>query len=337
MRRFMAKIRGLSRPALSLAVLLTVIAWPRGAAAQFIASVSQSPFVIAVVPVVNNGAVGGISIDAKGVLSNSKIDQTGTLRDLRRKAMKPLSADVNRASRLRKISLRRLEAALRDCQKKGTPVPEEIQFLAGMQRIRHVFVYPQQRDVVLAGYAEGWKVDDRGAVVGRTTGRPVSRLSDFIVALRSLNAAEDNGGIECSIDPTPEGLRRLQRWTRAPRRASPSVVASLEAALGPQTIRVSGVSPTTRFARVMVAADYQMKRLAMGLEPAPLDDLPSFLTLVTRSGKSLTNMAPRWWLATRYEPLLRDSDGLAWEIRGPGLRAMTEDGFLTDGGTIVAA
>ncbi len=41
---------------------------------------------------------------------------------------------------------------------------------------------------------------------------------------------------------------------------------------------------------------------------------------------------PRWWLATNYDPLLTDADGLAWELRGPGVKAMTEEDFLLANG-----
>ena len=35
-------------------------------------------------------------------------------------------------------------------------------------------------------------------------------------------------------------------------------------AFGPQTIQLTGVPTDSRFARTMVAADYEMKRVAMG-------------------------------------------------------------------------
>ena len=43
-------------------------------------------------------------------------------------------------------------------------------------------------------------------------------------------------------------------------------------------------------------------------------------------------MMPRWWLAPNYEPLARDAEGLAWELRGPGVQCLTEeDHFDADG------
>ena len=51
-----------------------------------------------------------------------------------------------------------------------------------------------------------------------------------------------------------------------------------------------------------------------------------------RSGRRCNNMMPRWWLAPNYEPLRRDADGLAWELRGQGVQCMTEQEFLNDAG-----
>lgn len=39
-------------------------------------------------------------------------------------------------------------------------------------------------------------------------------------------------------------------------------------------------------------------------------------------------MIPRWWLACNYEPLAKSEDGLAWEVRGPGVKVMTENDAL---------
>ena len=63
---------------------------------------------------------------------------------------------------MRKISLRRLEAAIDKCVKNSQPLPDTIMYLAGLQHIRYVFVYPEQKDIVLVGPGEGWKVDALG-------------------------------------------------------------------------------------------------------------------------------------------------------------------------------
>jgi hypothetical protein len=106
----------------------------------------------------------------------------------------------------------------------------------------------------------------------------------------------------------------------------------MEEAVGLQTISVTGVPATSHFARVIVAADFRMKRLAMNFEPAPVDGLPSFLDMAKSRRGGMQNAMPRWWLAAKYEPLRRDAHGLAWELSGQGVGCMTEQEFLNDAG-----
>jgi hypothetical protein len=270
-------------------------------------------------------AVGGISVDASGMLDTATVDWMGQLSRLRRESLQQIPAELNEAVPLRKVSLRRLEAALEECVKSKKPLPDEIKYLAGLQQVRYVFVYPEQRDIVLVGPGEGWKVDQQGNLVGLTTGRPVMLLDDLLVALRTARQAA-NGGITCSINPTSEGLARYASFSKQfGTRGNPTVFAAgAEKALGPQRITLTNVPPGSHFARVLVAADYRMKRLGMGFEPAPVRGLPSFLQMV----RSTRNMMPRWWLEPNYDPLQRSPDGLAWELRGASVKAMTEEDFL---------
>ena len=43
---------------------------------------------------------------------------------------------------------------------------------------------------------------------------------------------------------------------------------------------------------------------------------------------------PRWWMACNYEPMARSGDRLAWEIRGQGVKALTEDEVVAGDGTV---
>ncbi len=103
--------------------------------------------------------------------------------------------------------------------------------------------------------------------------------------------------------------------------------------MGPQRISVTGVPNDSHFARVLVAADYRMKRIAMNLEASPLRQLPSFLDMMANTRTKVTNMMPRWWLACDYEPMAQTEDGLGWELRGPGVKVMTESDFVAADGS----
>jgi hypothetical protein len=233
-----------------------------------LSGVSVRPFVIGVIPVVGgNGAVGGVTIDAQGAISLADVRNAGAINAARRVAQEGIAGDATRPSKLRKISLRRLDALLAAHASRNQPLPPEVLCHAGLQRIEYLFAYPDRRDVILAGPAGAWGVDD----AGRFFGTAALELVDLVTALRSTDKLLAGEPISCSIDPTPAGLERLARLTRGGRVApAEKLLEQMEHAVGPQTITLTGVSPRTHFAQVLVAADWQMKRLAMGLAALPL-------------------------------------------------------------------
>ena len=209
-------------------------------------------------------------------------------------------------------------------------MPDAIKYLAGLQRVQYVFVYPEQKDIVLVGPGEGWKADAKGNVVGVTTGRPVMLLDDLLVALRTAKTAAQ-GGITCSIDPTPEGLASVGK-TVLPRGVdTATAAATLEKAMGMQRVSVTGVPDTSHFARVLVAADYRMKRIAMALDPSPVRGLPNYLGMA-KPAKAM--VSPRFWLEPKYEAVLCDAQGLAFELCGSSVKAMTEEDYVAASGTV---
>ena len=304
--------------------------------AQSVSNVEVRPFVVGVVPVVGNGAVGGVAIDAKGVIEQAEQHDVVALRDARRAALSGLAADITKPSKLRKISLRRLDTLLAEHISQQKPLPSDLLYLAGLQRVEYVFAYPDSSDVVLAGPAEGWTVDDAGNVVGTNSRAAVLQLIDLIAGLRTTDELLAGELISCSIDPTPAGLKRFARVMRgAPASPSDQLLRQMEQAVGTQTITLTGVSPESHFAQVLVAADWQMKRLAMGLAPSPVDGLTSYLELLKDdSGAKPRTALPRWWIAYGEQPVERDPEGLGWRISRPGIKVLTAAGRLGPDGRI---
>jgi hypothetical protein len=285
-----------------------------------------------------SSAVGGISIDVSGAVGPPSRDGLKLHLAALRKEIKAASDDMVMPVKMRMVSLKALAAACEDAMKnRFGRLPDEVRFLAGLQRIQYVFVDQENNDILIAGPAEGWRIDDRANIVGVTTGRPVLQLDDLLVAFRQVHAARTEG-ISCSIDPTEEGYRNLQKVLDAQRaqgRLNPRALEpAMKKAFGPQIVSIKGVPPTSHFARVLVAADYRMKRIAMKLEKAPVKGLPSYLDLMKTSRGGRGNVNPRWWLACNYEPLLTSEDGLSWELQGPGVKVMTEDDFIAEDGTV---
>ena len=166
------------------------------------------------------GGFGGIEIDADGVITAIPVSRrAATLNKKRREAQAKadLPGDLTETSKMRMVSLVRLEAACRDLIEANKPIPNAFKYLAGLQRIDHVFIFPETDDLVIAGPAEGFAPDASGRIVGATTGRPPLMLDDLVVALR---ASAEGESIGCSIDPDQQRLVKMQDWLR--RNSSPA-------------------------------------------------------------------------------------------------------------------
>ncbi|MGB7344091.1 MAG: DUF1598 domain-containing protein [Pirellulaceae bacterium] len=286
----------------------------------------------------NNGggrAVGGVMIDAAGIVRTATIDEKLDLANVMRGVVDAPEGKLAEAAELRMVSLKKLQAAIVESRKTGDPLPESISFMAGLQRIEYLFVDKENNDIVIAGPAEPWKLMDDGSVVGTKTGGAVLRLEDFAVALQSVEASR-NGGISCSIEPTAEGRQRLaQLMSKIKLRPgqSPAVYEeSMKEAFGLQTISVTGVPQDSRYARTLVAADYEMKRLAMALAQSPVTQLPSYLQMA-KNGRQNASQNPRWWMACNYDAMTRSEDKTAWKLTGQGVKTLTEQDVIENDGT----
>ena len=301
------RCRGIGRWSLGLlAVAALFIGAPTAAVAQYSAA--------------------GVAVDADGVLRTKVFsDPSGQVMKERISSAKAtLDPKVTAFSKLRKISLNRLEKAILDHE--GT-ISDDMRYLAGLQRVRYVFYYPDSKDIVLAGPAEGWVSDPSGRVVGLTSARPVVQLQDLVVALRAFpTGGSSTPLIGCSIDPTQEGLASMHNYLRTnrpnPNEPAP-FVEGLRNSLGYQTVTINGVSPKTRFAQVMVEADYRMKLIGIGLEKPPV----KLISYVERAKPSDMgrNAMQRWFFLPEYQCVRQSEDKLGAELVGDGVKLVGED------------
>ena len=176
-----------------------------------------------------------------------------------------------------------------------------MRFLAGLTRIEYVFFLPETNDIVIAGPAEPWFISSEGEPHGVDSLRPTVRLDDLVVALRAFPPHQPlsaSTSIGCSIDPTKEGLANMQEFLRtvgARARNVNYLVNSLRKAMGMQNVTIRGVSDKSHFAIVMVAADYRMKLIGIGVEKPPVK-YPAMLImpgpLVTKTLWSVGSLHP---------------------------------------------
>jgi hypothetical protein len=276
------------------------------------------------------GVVGGVSVDAQRVVRGEYRSLPAADQARIREALGQADADISSATSLRMISMKGLEEAIASAHASGKPLPADVQYLAGLQRIEYVVLSPENNDIIIAGPGEGWKTNDEGIVVGVESGMPVLHLQDLMVAMRSVDSARQGQGVSVSIDPTAEGITRVREVyarmrNQGVRSVSKSLATEIEQAYGDQQVSLTGVPRDSHFSRVLLTADYKMKRLAMGLDESPLRQLPSMMSVIARKKINLKNSAPRMWMECDYEPVAKNSDGNIWHISGKGVRVQTED------------
>ncbi|MFG0263205.1 MAG: DUF1598 domain-containing protein [Novipirellula sp. JB048] len=284
-------------------------------------------------------SVGGVMIDAQGMVRNATLAEQQELANVARAVLQQAEGEMAEATELRMISLARLQQHLQATREAGERISSDVEFLAGLQRIQYVFVDPDNQDIILAGPAEPWKMLEDGSVVGEVSGKSTMRLADLIVALRTVEDAR-RGGISCSIEPTAEGRQRLQNLLRnvklRPGQNPAIYEASMKQAFGPQMVHLHGVPKDSRYARVLVAADFEMKRVAMNLAPSNVAGLPSYLQLAKNSRHN-ASQNPRWWMACNYDTMLKSEDALAWKMSGQGVKTLTDQDLIGADGDVKAA
>ena len=289
----------------------------------------------------------GVSFDVDGVLKIKTFQDPGgqLTRQKMLAAKKVLVGNLAKSAALRKVSLVRLEAAAGHLIAGGTEPTEAMQCLAGLTRITHVFCYPEQNDIVVAGPAEPWLRDFGDNPIGLVSGRPVLRLDDLIVALRAFRGAardDDQASVfvGCTINPRAASLVKLVEFQKQiPRTISDRdrgrignwIANGVRESLGMADVVVFGIDPRTNFARVMIEADYRMKRIAVGVESPPIK-MTTFADALTTARNGALE---RWWLTPKYDGIAAAPDHLAMKIVGQGVQLQTENKDILATGAII--
>jgi hypothetical protein len=261
-------------------------------------------------------AINGVYIDAAGALRVGKTQRQSLAAvrnrgiDLAAKpssdetiASKNIQADPRHASPLRYVSLPRLEAAIAARQRAHAPLDPAMLTLAGLQRVSYILVYPESGDLVLAGPAGDWQPSAEGGLVAADTGRAIVRLDD-LASLWRRQLSGKGGAFGCSIVPRQEALARTQEFINASA-AQPlepgqrrQWLTALRDTLGVQDVEYYNVDPNTRIAGILLAADYHMKLVGMGLAPG-VPGVKSYLATVRLgpNGQAPPMNILRWWFS----------------------------------------
>lgn len=264
-------------------------------------------------------AVGGFMVDANRVLRNANVQELSA--DVAAK-MAEIPSDLQAPAKERKISLKRLNALVAECEANNVEIPEAARCLGGLTAIEYVVAVPEENDIYLVGPAEPWTVSDCGTLVGKKSGKPVLRLEDLMAVSSAWNGGKVSP-ISCSIDPTREAIARLTSLQM------PAAEEELAAAMGQMDVTLQGVPSDSRVANVLAAADYRMKRLSLGFDEAEIKNFASYFSMVKRGSAAY---GQRFWMEPKYETVYRDADSLVWKVSDSSVAVLTErEAFAKDG------
>jgi len=267
----------------------------------------------------------GVRIDAQKMLRVRAVASGEALRAMHQRVRR--HARHAGQTKLVYIALPRAFAEARRQLEAEGEIEAKLRHLAGLTRIKHVFVYPEAGQLVIAGPSEPVDATEPHRPAGERTGRPVVQLTDLVDMLRLAAAGEEKIG--CSLDPAPKSMERAQavarRYGSISRGERKPFVRDMKEAMGGQTVRLFGVSDTSRAAQVCLVADYRMKRQALGLAPIPVRGMTH---AIARRAKA----AGRFWFESSYEAIRQSEGKRVYALEGARLQVKSGRLMFQEGG-----
>jgi hypothetical protein len=274
----------------------------------------------------------GVYADPEGTLrfSNNALKSVSFKREpTADSSQKP--TDARKSSALRYVSLPRLERVIAQHQAEHKPLPAEMLTFAGLQRIEYVLINPETKDLILAGPAGDWRLDQAGVIVSADTDRPVLRLDDLL----SLMRRQSKAAFGCSITPRQQALAATQEYLNrsAAQPIEPSErkdwLTGLRDSLGKQDVEFFGLVPDSHLAMVLLVADYHMKLIGMGLAEG-VDGVESYLDTVELGpdGTAPPMSVLRWWFAMTERPIETNAAKTAFKLPTGGVQVLSENELL---------
>jgi len=149
----------------------------------------------------------------------------------KKKAFLESTCEFQEIDHVRLVSLKALIERLDAYRNRWDKRPDELRTVGGLTRIHGFLRNPANDDLLLIGQAG--------------PSDPAIQVDNLIVGLRSV--WQDGVTPTCSLDPEPDNLG------------------------GPQHVRLSGIAKDSAFAKIMLDADYAMKKILFRVEGEQLD------------------------------------------------------------------
>lgn len=243
-------------------------------------------------------------------------------------------------SKLRWVSLTKLEGRLRERLEAGKAPSASMELLGGMARIDFVAWNDETKEWLLGGPAGNFAVNQNGDLVHSELGLPPVLLEDLLTV--APHVLGKKGILGCSIDPVQERMIDVQEFLSNPKNvkklssAPGKFTSELAEKLGPQQVIIMGLPKDSPTGLALLVADQHMKRVGLGLEPAVRgmkDYVQIADSLDAVPGKGLV----RWWFALEKQAVDVDEEGNLFALPKQTVQVMSEKEWMDASGKRQAA
>ncbi len=227
-----------------------------------------------------------------------------------------------RASGLRTVSLKKLDAAIQTQQDLGLSSSRKVQSLAGLSHIEYVLVDSEQHDLLVAGPADG--------------NASILDLEDLCLLLNVIN--DHTSPFGCSLDPSDKGLHAAAAFLQQPNTVlrlgkSPQIVADqLKKQVGPHQVNMFGIEPKCSTALALVNADELMKRYGLGLAKGPIP-IKTYFDHLSRAKALKPQSLIRWWFAYTDQPVVANTENVLFHMPKQAVSVLSQEQWIAATGT----
>lgn len=258
----------------------------------------------------------GVYINAKGQLKHRReLEQVNV--SLVNKAGSP-KHPWRQASKLRTVSLKSLDAAIKRARDLGVMPHQEVMKLAGLARIEYVRVVPEDEDILLAGPSG--------------IAQPGIELHDLVTLVALAN--QQGSPMGCSIDPSNEGLLAAQAFLQTKgaqdqlARRPKEFVKQLESSMGAHNVSVFGLPANCSTAVALIDADELMKRVGFG-QVVTAPRIKSYFDFLDQQTKVPDQSLIRWWFSYADEAIRADPTESMFQFPENCVAVLSEQQWVT--------
>ncbi len=228
------------------------------------------------------------------------------------------------------LSMRSLSNEVNNAISDNSPLTDVMKNLHGIGYLEGFIIDPDANDIILVGQ--------------RSEERPSLRLDDLVLNLRKRSSVFQYA--YCSLDPRPSDVEILDSLFRSVGSANSKdemkrIYGKLQTNMGPQQVVVDGVPENSRYAHIMIDADYHMKKMSQGHITHP--GVTSYLEMCmnqinspqpgARSPSSVGGMSRFWFSVDEIGPSFVVGDNIVW-LRDCPIVLLTEKQNATSEGQL---